>query len=703
MARTEGTIDKEVLERQLKNVFGFDGFRPGQREAIEALLDEGGLLCIQPTGHGKSLLYQLPASLFEGVTLVVSPLLALMRDQISHLEERFGISAASINSDQSMEENDEARAMAKRGQVKILFIAPEQLDNLDKFDFLLGLDVEMIVVDEAHCISTWGHDFRPAYREIAKLVARLREMHPSVRVLGLTATADARTEADISAQLAPEGKDALLVHRRSMDRPNISLYGAEANGMEHKLAILKELVPTLEGPGLIYCATRDNTEIVSDYLSDAGLNVPAYHAGKTPERKQELQKAFIAGDFPAISATNALGMGIDKSDLRYVLHFDVPGSITSYYQEVGRGGRDGLPAKGVLIYDPADKRIQEHFIHSARPSLEDFATILGLIERASAHDPLRLTDIKRRSGMHPTRVIVVVAELVEQGLVEKTKSGRSQVYVRTDLQIDPELSRYERQEKVRTRELDKMIAYGKNEVGCLMDTLRGALGDDHTEPCGRCQYCTGEELIDVSALSQDSIDDAQEWLARRPVVISGSRRPVMEEGLALYDSNLRAKPFINFMINRQRVPLDADTPLSQDALDRLTVAAQKLADNHTFDKIVVLPSNNWAQRAETANWLGELLDLEVDLTSLAWSHEPESRQGQLLNNDQRRANVNGLMTCTAPFFPETNILLLDDYTGSSSTLKEAVRALRKTGGVKGDIVPLTIAKVRWRLGKAGMV
>ena len=141
MARTEGTIDKEVLERQLKNVFGFDGFRPGQREAIEALLDEGGLLCIQPTGHGKSLLYQLPASLFEGVTLVVSPLLALMRDQISHLEERFGISAASINSDQSMEENDEARAMAKRGQVKILFIAPEQLDNLDKFDFLLGLDV----------------------------------------------------------------------------------------------------------------------------------------------------------------------------------------------------------------------------------------------------------------------------------------------------------------------------------------------------------------------------------------------------------------------------------------------------------------------------------------------------------------------------------------------------------------------------------
>ncbi|MEC9400288.1 MAG: RecQ family zinc-binding domain-containing protein, partial [Myxococcota bacterium] len=370
--------------------------------------------------------------------------------------------------------------------------------------------------------------------------------------------------------------------------------------------------------------------------------------------------------------------------------------------EVGRSGRDGNPAKGVLIYDPADRRIQEHFIHSARPSLEDFTKILQMIERAGENPP-RLTDIKRRSGLHPTRVIVVVAELVEQGLIEKTKQGGSQVYVRTELQIDPELTRYERQEKVRTRELEKMMAYGRNEVGCLMDTLRGALGDERSEPCGRCQHCTDEVLLDVKEISQDSIDHAQEWLGRRPVVISGSRRPEMEEGLSLYDSNLRARSFIDFMVNRQREPLDASTPLSQDALDRLEVAAKKLTDEYTFDKIVVVPSQNWEQREATARWLGDLLDVEVDLTSLDWSEEPEARQGQLLNNDQRRANVNGLMTCRSPFFPETNVLLLDDYTGSGSTLKEAVRTLRKTGGVQGKIVPLTIAKVRWRLGKAGMV
>ena len=695
-------IDGDLLNQRLKEMFGFDRFRPGQQEAIEALLEDRGLLCIQPTGHGKSLLYQLPASLFDGVTLVVSPLLALMRDQISHLQDRFGIPAASINSDQSMEDNDEARARARRGEVKILFIAPEQLDNIDRFEFLLDLKVEMVVVDEAHCISTWGHDFRPAYREIATLVKRLRERHPDVRVLGLTATADARTEGDISAQLAPRGVDALPVHRRSMDRSNISLWRTQAKGMAHKLAILKRLLPSLDGPGLIYCATRDHTEIVAEYLTHAGLNVSAYHAGKDPELKRELQRAFIAGDFEAIAATNALGMGIDKSDLRYVIHFDVPGSITSYYQEVGRAGRDGLPARGMLIFDADDRRIQDHFIHSARPSIEDFDKISQMISK-HASDPLRLTDIRRRSGLHPTRVIVVVAELTEQGLIEKTKQSGSQVYLPTQQTHAPELSRYERQEKVRTRELERMMSYGRGEVGCLMNNLRAALGDEDSQDCGRCQACTGEVLFDPAQVTQADLDDAQEWLGRRPVVIRSSRRPVMEEGLALFDSNMRARGFMDFMVNRQRAPQDIDVPLAEDTLERLEIAARKLMERYSFDRIVVVPSNNWAQREEVAHWLGDCLGLEVDTGSLVWELAPEARQGQLLNNDQRRANVSGFMSCRAPFFPDTCVLLFDDYTGSGATLKEAVRALRKRGGIQAEIVPLTIASVRWRLGRAGMI
>ena len=692
------TID---FDHELKRVFGFDAFRPGQREAIETLLEAGGLLCIQPTGHGKSLLYQLPASFLPGLTLVVSPLLALMRDQIGQLENRFGLPAASINSDQSEEQNEVARRRASRGELKILFIAPEQLDDVDRFAFLLGLEVAMVVVDEAHCISTWGHDFRPSYREIARLVRALRAKSPHIYVLGLTATADQRCEQDISAQLAPASDEPLIVHRRTMDRPNIVLHDLSATSQAHKLAMLHQILPTLGDQGLIYCATRDHTEIVSDYLTFKGLPVPAYHAGRDPELKRELQDAFLQGEFPAISATNALGMGIDKSDLRYVVHFDVPGSITAYYQEVGRAGRDGAPATGVLLYHEDDKRIQEHFIHAARPSPEDFQTLLGLIEGAGA-DPLRLTDLRRRSGMHPTRVTVIVAELVEQGLIAKEKRGGSQVYVRTANRQPPDLTRYERQEAVRTKELELMLCYGRTQVPCYMQALRQNLGDDDAPPCGRCGSCTGETLT-AGQVDPDQVSRAQQWLDARPVIIPSSKRPMMEEGLALFDSNLRAPGFVSFMRARTVVPEDPGAPLGEDALEKLEIAARKLAARTRVDRLVVVPSVRWAQRAQVGRWLGGVLKVPCELDMLEWAIVPEHRQGELLNNDQRRSNVHGLMRLRGQVAVGETILLLDDYTGSGATLKEATRTLRKEGGHKGEIVPLTVASVRWRLGKAGMV
>ena len=690
------------VDAQLERVFGFESFRPGQREAIETLIRQRGLLCLQPTGAGKSLLYQLPASLFEGLTLVISPLLALMRDQIGQLQGRFDIPAASINSDQGEEQNDRARERARRGELKILFIAPEQLDNLERFEFLLNLDVAMVVVDEAHCISSWGHDFRPAYREIAKLVAMLRRVQPEVHVLGLTATADRRAERDISAQLAPDPDRPLRVQRRSMERSNLSLFGLQVHGTAHKLALLERLLPTLKGPGLIYCATRDHTELVADYLSEQGLEVPAYHAGKSPEQKEALQGAFLRGDYPAIVATNALGMGIDKSDLRYVMHFDVPGSITSYYQEVGRSGRDGLPARGVLLFDSKDRRIQEHFIHSARPTREDFETILSLIARARHDEPLRLTDIKRRSGLHPTRVIVVIAELVEQGLIEKVKHKRSQVYERTEADHAPDLSRYARQEQVRTRELERMMEYGAAQVECYMATLRRALGDEQVERCGRCGQCTGKELLE-QPLEEEAIARAQDWIESRPVVLGGSRRPVMSEGRAVYDSTLRASGFIAFMRARHHAPPKAHEPLDPRTLERLAVAAERLMATRRFARLVPVPSRSWAQREAVARWLSERFEIPLDLNALCWSQEPEHKQGELLNNDQRRANVKGTMRSEARFERGEHVLLLDDYTGSGATLREAVTTLRKQAGVSGEVVPLTIASVRWRLGRAGIV
>jgi ATP-dependent DNA helicase RecQ len=658
------------LDALLRDRFALPAFRPGQREAIEALLAGGDLLCIQPTGHGKSLIYQLTAVALGGLTVVISPLLALMRDQLDHLERRFHIPAGTLNSDQDDAQNQATAARADRGELRILFLAPEQLDRVDRLQWLQGLDIRLLVIDEAHCISTWGHDFRPSYREIGRFARGLRERR-EVRVLALTATADARTAQDIADQLAP-----IALHRRSMDRPNLSLHVRPARGMGDKLQQLDAFLATDPGCCLLYCATRENTEIVAEYLAEQGHPVAAYHAGLPPERKTALQADFVGGKFAAIAATNALGMGIDKSDLRAVVHVDVPGSITACYQEVGRAGRDGEPALGLLLFDPADKKIQDYFIHSAQPVTADF----DRVRQAVAAAPLGITELKRATGLHPTRVTVVTAELVEQGFLVKEMRGRKQVFVDTGRNGAPDLSRYANQLAVRTQGLDAMLAYAERGA-CLMQTLRRHLGDDDAPPCGRCGPCLGAPLaLDVREAR------AEDWLATRPVVVPGFRA-LMDEGRALLDSGRRTRLFLDFMRGRTAGPPDAHV------LERLRALAHELGPHHT---LVPLPSSSWAGQAAVVEALG----LPV-WGGLAWREAPDARQGTLLNNDQRKANVwEHMHVRGAP--PEGDLLLFDDYTGSGSTLREAARAL-KAAGHRGARVPLAVARVRWRLGRPGIV
>lgn len=706
-------LDKQPdtqLDKLLQQRFGFEAFRPGQREAIEALLYTGRLLCIQPTGHGKSLLYQLPTLMLDGITLVISPLLALVRDQLDHLQQRFNIPAAAINSDQSDEENAAARRAAVNGDIKLLFVAPEQLDNIERFEFLLALPVSLVVVDEAHCISTWGHDFRPAYRLIVRLVQALAQQRPKLRVLGLTATADARVEADIKSQLGCglagelEGESGreLLVHRESMDRANLHLAVVPVTGMAYKLAYLQLLLPQLRGEGIIYCATRENTETVAGFLRDQGLNVAAYHAGLDADEKRTLQQDFIHGRYQAIAATNALGMGIDKADLRYVIHVDVPGSITAYYQEVGRGGRDGLPARGIVLFDPADRRIQSHFINSAQPAPGDFDAVLSVVRDAEAdteRGPANLATIKARTGLHPTRVTVVVAELVEQGFLQKRSSSGRQVYVSVPKNEAPNLTRYENQLSVRNRELEAMMSYGEGETDCLMATLRRALGDADVIACGHCSRCVDA----TSSVKPDgaAVAVAQSWLGERPVIIPGSRlNGGYSAGQAVLDGGQRSAMFLRFM--QQRATAAA---LAEDLLELMRVRLRGLAADTAIGSVVRIPSRTWTQREATAAAVGECLSVPVFTDLLAWNELPPVRQGELLNNDQRKENVRGKMRCNrrVGIPPPGAILLLDDYSGSSATLQETVRALRKQGRIDNPIIPFTIARIRWRLGTRGMV
>lgn len=686
-----------LLQSTLENTFQLKAFRPGQREALATLLNQGQLLCIQPTGHGKSLLYQLPSVFLPGITVVLSPLLALMRDQIQQLNQRFHIPAASINSDQSPEENYQAQVKASTGTIKIMFVAPEKLDHLASFEFLLQLPISLVVVDEAHCVSTWGHDFRPSYRQIIHFVRELAQKSPNTKILAITATANQHIENDIIDQLTLTGRPAVPVIRQSMNRPNLQLETLTVHSMAEKLALLKQLLPQLTGHGLIYCATRENTELVANYLQEQHYRVAAYHAGFHPDEKRRLQQAFMENHYQVIVATNALGMGIDKADLRYIIHVDMPGSITAYYQEVGRAGRDGLLARGILLFDKKDQKIQRYFIMSAQPSAMDFDAVTDVLK--SSVNLLGLNDIKCKTGLHPTRVTIVLAELVEQGFIEKKRTGSRQVYGMTTKTGHVNLSRYQRQLDVRERELNEMLKYGSNSSKrCLMATLRIVLGDRAVEDCGQCSHCTHTSLV----VKHDPMTSTliESWLTNQIVSIDLGKAYDCEPGMAILDAKLRSPLFIEFMKNRQRTDAPINPQLWQLIKTHLTALQQQIH----CTAIVVVPSTTWGQRETFATLLANHFNIPCYLDALRWKNHREHRQGECLNNDQRRMNVSHHMTALFKEKPPSGpLFLIDDYLGSEATLNEAARALRKDAGINNKIVPFTIAAVKWRLGQQGMV
>lgn len=686
---------QKQLNETLQKTFGFSEFRPGQLEAIMTLMTHGRLLCIQPTGHGKSLLYQLPSVLLDGLTLVISPLLALMRDQIKQLKERFGILAGSFNTDQNDEENFQTKKALLSGKLRILFIAPEQLDHIDRFEFLLNLPIRLLVVDEAHCISTWGHDFRPSYRQILHITHALIKKHPEIKLIALTATANKKTEIDIKQQFDVD-QNKMIVHRESMDRPNIRLSVIHTRGTATKLATLTHLLPSLPGCGLIYCATRENTEVVASFLSTQGIKTSAYHAGIETQQKIAIQNHFIHDEYTVIAATNALGMGIDKPNLRYIIHFDFPGSITAYYQEVGRAGRDGLPAEGILLYDPTDCKVQKYFIESAQPDSEEFLSVLDIVDEEEAP----LATLKRKSGMHPTKLIVVLAELVEQGFLKKSMVNRKQTYQTTKKKGAPNLIRYVTQRKIKLADLKAIQHFAEQSSACLMTILRKALGDEHVADCGQCSQCTKTPM--TATYDKECILSAASWLERRTIPILLTKK-LANIGVAVLDGKLRSDDFVRFM--RERASSDTTAiGLSDSLLQLIKECLNDLLRHHPLSCIVPLPSRTWCARSKITKLLAHYLKIPSLFDLLYWDPLPDTRQGELLNNDQRQHNVAQRMRIKLDEdIPAGTILLFDDYIGSGATLNEAANALREQAKIKNKIVPFTIAAVKWRLGKKGMI
>lgn len=345
------------LEATLKEKFGYDTFRPGQKELIQKVMDGQKAMGIMPTGGGKSICYQLPATLLPGVTLVVSPLISLMKDQVDSLNE-VGIPATFLNSTVEWHDREERMRYIESGAVKLLFVAPEKIVDDEFYSWLSALDISLIAIDEAHVLSSWGHDFRNSY---LKMIEPLQQLPGEPAWLALTATATEQVQDDLASILQVPAQNII---KTGFERNNLAL--KIERGVDKSEYVLNYVKNHIDESGIIYAGRREDVDNIYKFLNDNDVKVGRYHAGLSDQERHQQQEDFLFDRINVIVATNAFGMGINKTNVIYVLHFTIPGTIESYYQEVGRAGRDGLPAEAILLYTPADLRLHQFFIDKSQ-------------------------------------------------------------------------------------------------------------------------------------------------------------------------------------------------------------------------------------------------------------------------------------------------------------------------------------------------
>jgi len=672
-------MDRNTAEKELKRIFGFDKFYDEQWDTIERLFAGERVLLIEKTGFGKSLCYQFPATQFKGVTVIFSPLIALMRDQVKALNEK-GINARYINSEQSKEENSKIIQEALEGKIKILYIAPERQENQEWIDAARNMNLSKVVIDEAHTISVWGHDFRPAFRRIINLVKLLPQKFP---VLATTATATQRVQQDIEQQIS----ENITTIRGSLIRENFELYVIKVKSEDEKLLWLAENLNQLEGTGIIYTGTRVNTEIYSRWFEYLGINTTEYNAGLDADSRKDIENGLMSNKWKAVISTNALGMGIDKSDIRFIIHTQIPASPIHYYQEIGRAGRDGKPSKLILFYNNTkeengieeDSKLPKAFIDGGRPSVKKYNKVIEVLKQ----EPLGERQLMKSTNLKQTQVKVIKADLIEQSIIKEVLYGRSKKY---EYQFNaPELNTktFEELREQKLKELNAMIEYVYLETS-RMKFLCDYLGDATPHSY---QNCDNTNLLKYRIVPNQFFTKKLEEFRETyfPILKVKSNNSNIVNGIA---ASYYGVSNVGAAIHRSKYENGGDFP---DFLLKLTLKAfRKHYGAERFDYILYVPPTESGDLVKNfAEKLSRVLRIPISHNLIKTNETKPQKVFQ--NSYLKKDNVAGKFDYkNAQEINGKSVILFDDIFDSGATMKEIGSLLTRYGTSK--IAPLVIAR-----------
>jgi ATP-dependent DNA helicase RecQ len=473
-----------------KKLLGFPSLRPGQEEAIRSLLAGHDTLLVQPTGSGKSAVYQIAGSLLEGATVIVSPLIALQKDQADSIDNSNLRESTVVNSTLSTGEERDTFERIAEGGVEYIFLAPEQLRKSETIDRLRAARISLFAIDEAHCISQWGHDFRPDYLELSHVIASLR--HPTT--LAMTATASSDVRKEIIDRLGLRDP-RVIVH--GFDRPNISLRVDNFPTQEEKHEAVLRRVEFADKPGIVYVATHNHAESIARELRERGIQAVFYHGGVKAKERDAIQNGFMSGDVPVIVATNAFGMGVDKPDVRFVYHADVSDSLDAYYQEIGRAGRDGKPAEAVLFYHSRDISAQRYKTGAGNVDSAQLETVAGAL--VTYEKPASPQELARATGFSSRKLTNILHKLEDAGAARILASGKVKATVEPSVATITEAAIHQQQslKELKKHRLEQMQAYAEWRT-CRRAYLLHHFGDDFNGPCGNCDRCEAAGAMPAS-------------------------------------------------------------------------------------------------------------------------------------------------------------------------------------------------------------